>query len=459
MRRNENAEIASLEGSKRPTIYICIEQKNREYDEKLLLAAELTLKGYRCYIGTHAAIWGLLRVKNEQSGIYFDKGTQLPIIMNWIKTKCKYFVVMDVELGPVIRNVDLMFSPFNDFPAISRLYPGSDEIIDRFLCIGPRIFEGARAAFPKNVSVAVMTGWPRMDIWENIGSELYKREIASIRNKHGKFLLFASDFTFITDPGIYGSREEELSHFGWNLKTNFDFFMKTVEILKVWDENPNVPAVILRPHISEDPRVWKKALGNTTKTHVIHSGDITQWILASEGLIHRGSTTAVQAVLANKPTYFLAESTNFDGNEITHQISNFTVGKEFPPVPQFNLPINLETRSQQLQILEKVLFRTARSSTQEVIDVLQNLIDTPTLSHSRMKLIFDQINIRSFRRLVGLLRHELRWKFKLTTAPSQLHFTPFGLGPFEVKRMLNLNEKYNEIRVRRMTINLWEFTL
>ena len=93
IRRDENAEIASLEGSKRPTIYICIEQKNREYDEKLLLAAELTLKGYRCYIGTHAAIWALLRVKNEQSGIYFDKGTQLPIIMNWIKTKCKYLYV------------------------------------------------------------------------------------------------------------------------------------------------------------------------------------------------------------------------------------------------------------------------------------------------------------------------------------------------------------------------------
>ena len=135
---NSQPSGSSLTILQRPTVYICVEQKNREYDEKILLASDLALRGFRCYVGTHAAIWALLRTKRDRSGIYFDKGTQLPEVMDWIKTKCDYIVVLDVELGPAVRNIDLMFSAFETYPEISRLYPGSNLTVDTFLCIGPR---------------------------------------------------------------------------------------------------------------------------------------------------------------------------------------------------------------------------------------------------------------------------------------------------------------------------------
>ncbi len=443
----------------KPTVYICIEQKNREYDEKILLAANLVLHGFRCYVGTHAAIWALLRTKKERSGIYFDKGTQLPEVMDWIKTKCDYIVVLDVELGPVVRNIDLMFSAFETYPEISRLYPGSNLTVDRYLCIGPRIFEGASKVFNVKEERAIMTGWPRVDIWGELGLDLYSKEIANIRKKYGPFLLFASDFNWITDPGSNGSLTSGLGDYGWDRQTNFNFFKKTVEILKKWDQDPTVPKIIVRPHISEDPRVWKKELGPVDKTQVIHSGDITQWILASEGLIHRGSTTSVQAVIGNRFTYFLAEATKFDENEISHQISDFVVSENETPKFHLSKPRGVEEEHRLNMILDKVIFRSSQSATQEIIKALTELKTSSILSHRRKNLLVSQFNVKSFKRLLGLIRHEISWKLKMTETAAQLHYTPSGLGKFEIERMMCLRKEFKQIRVRRMSINLWEFSL
>lgn len=442
-----------------PTVYICVEQKNREYDEKILLAAELSLQGFRCYVGTHAAIWSLLRIKKERSGIYFDKGTQLPEVMAWIKTKCNYFVVMDVELGPAVRNVDLMFSPFQKYPEISRLYPSSELIVDRFLCIGPRIYEGASKVFNIDSKRAIMTGWPRVDIWGELGLDLYAKDIAKIRNKFGSFLLFASDFTWITEPGPNGNLTLGSSNYGWDRSANFNFFKRTVAILKAWDQDPNVPKIIVRPHISEDPRIWKKALGTTLKTHVIHNGEITQWILASKGLIHRGSTTCVQAVIGNRYTYFLAEASSYNENEITHQISDYLVSLNQPPVIIPSASQESGKVSNSSEILDTVIFRSGKSAVSEVVNALKDLDTSTTLPHGRKALLLSQFNFQSTRRALGLIRHELAWKLNLTDVASQLHYTPSGLGVFEIKRMLSLRKEYNRLQVRKMTINLWEISL
>ena len=456
---NSQPRRNSSTNAQKPTVYICVEQKNREYDEKILLAAALALQGFRCYVGTHAAIWALLRTKKERSGIYFDKGTQLPEVMDWIKTKCDYIVVMDVELGPVVRNIELMFSAFETYPQISRLYPGSNLTVDRFLCIGPRVFTGASKVFNVNEEKAIMTGWPRVDIWGGLGLDLYSEEITNIRKTHGAFLLFASDFGWITDPGSNGNLTLGLSDYGWDRETHFNFFKKAVEILKKWDQDPNVPKIIVRPHISEDPRIWKKALGKMLKTPVIHSGDITQWILASEGLIHRGSTACVQAAIGNRLTYFLAEATKFDDNEISHQISDFIVSENEPP--EFYLlkqrVAGIERKVN--QVLDKVIFRSSQSATQEVIRVLMELKTSSIHSHVRKTLLISQFNFKSFKRLLGLIRHEVVWKLNLTEAASQLHYTPSGLGVFEIKRMMSLRKEYNQLQIRRMSINLWEFSL
>ena len=441
----------------RPTVYICVEQKNREYDEKILLSAELSLQGYRCYVGTHAAIWALLRTKKNPSGIYFDKGTQLPKIMSWIKTKCEQLIIMDVELGPNVRDVDIMFSPMENY-ASSRLYPGSKKFIDKFLCVGPRVFKSASKAFENTETKVLMTGWPRADIWERVGVDLYVNEITKIQKQFGAFLLFASDFGLISDPGMHG---DHLVGGGndWDLRTNYNYFLKTISILKTWDADPLVPRIIVRPHISEDPRIWKKELGKTTKTLVVHTGDAMPWILASEGLINRGSTTAIQAVLSGKETYFVEEAAKVNSDEFTHQLSSWKVGIKSPPVSKFPHKNDSKMKSAQLKVLEKILFRPENGATSEIIDALKASITLLIPPHNRNVLLKSQLRISTIKRALGLLRHEMAWKLKLTNSASQLHYTPLGLGTFEIKRMLKTRREYNGLNVRRMTVNLWEVSL
>ena len=438
----------------RPTVYICIEQKNREYDEKILLAAELGMQNFRCYIGTHAAIWALLRTKKERSGIYFDKGTQLPETMKWIKSVCEYIVIMDVELGPVVKNIDYMFSPFLDYPHLSRLYPESEKSIDKYLCIGPKIFDHAIEAFGKDREKVVMTGWPRMDLWEGLGSELYSKDIIKIRRKHGKFLLFASNFTSISDPG-----REDISDIEWEIKSlNFDLFSKTISILKIWDKDPNVPKIIIRPHISEDAQIWKIALGKLKKTFIIHKGDITPWLFASEGLIHRGSTTSIQAELGNKNTYYISEVAENGDDDVSQRISRYIVGTGSSPrfYPSY---VNLDAdRLKSRKILESVLFFSPSGATQEVVDSLVDLNSVPIEKHRANKLRVSQFNKKAALRALGLVKHELTWKLSLTRLPSQLHNTPWGLGLLRIKKVMKLKSKYQQLNVRLITFNLWEIS-
>lgn len=113
----------------RQTVYICVEIKNRELDSQVLLAANLALEGFRCIIGSHASIFAVLKAKKGKGGIFFDKGTLPSSKMKWIRTKCESIVVMDQELGPPLENP---IEHLEGWP--SRIYPETDELIDKYLC-------------------------------------------------------------------------------------------------------------------------------------------------------------------------------------------------------------------------------------------------------------------------------------------------------------------------------------
>ena len=441
-----------------PNVYICIEQKNREYDAQLLLAAELSLQGFRCYVGTHAAIWALLKTSKQRSGIYLDKGTQLPRIMEWVRTKSEYLVIMDVELGPVIRNIDLMFSDFRKYPKITRLYNGSIELMDLFLCIGPKVYEGARKAFVGYENKVLTSGWPRVDIWEHFGVQLYRDEISAIQKKYGSFLLFTSDFTDISRPKLSESQDVRKLEDGWDPDKNFDFFLRTVSILKQWDSDSRVPKIVIRPHISEDPRIWNRELGSLKKTVVVHQGDLTPWILASKGVIHRGSTAAIQATLGKKPTFYLERANNLDRDHPSIQVSSYFVDEKNIPVLNVSNELAMSLQKIKDEYLSKVVYFPQGGATRNVVRILSTLEPTPIERSEIFSLLKSQFTLASISRMLGLIKHELLWSLKLTKFASQLHYTPGGLGNFEIKRMLKMKPEYDAKKARRMTVNLWEIS-
>ena len=80
------------------TLYLPVEIKQREYDAQILLAANAAIKGYRVFLGTHAAIYALLRTNKIPTGILLDKGMPSRERLLWLREKCDEIWVMDAEV-------------------------------------------------------------------------------------------------------------------------------------------------------------------------------------------------------------------------------------------------------------------------------------------------------------------------------------------------------------------------
>jgi hypothetical protein len=84
-------------------------------------------------------------------------------------------------------------------------------------------------------------------------------------------------------------------------------------MLKNYDKIKNCPLIIVRPHPSEDLAAWKNVSKNLKNIKVIYEGEITPWINASSGLIHRGCTSAIQAYLRGLPIgYLVSKNSRID---------------------------------------------------------------------------------------------------------------------------------------------------
>jgi surface carbohydrate biosynthesis protein len=441
---------------KQPTIYIGIEIKNREYDSQILLALSAVLRGYRVYVGTHAAIYSLIRKKKQKDGIFLDKSTQPKNRILWNREHVEYYCVLDAELSPIlVEDTARKALP-------SRIYPGTENLIDKFLVAGPVIEKVAKEYFGNNATLVKMTGWPRIEMWMGNTEYLYQEEILDIRGKFGKFLLFASSFGNVRDPLVTqhlsnadSIRETELNSLETMIQ-QYSNFKETVKLLQKWDADKSVPPIVVRPHTTEPISVWEKELGRLRKTHVIQEGDISPWVIAAEGLIHNGSTSAVQAFYCKKTIFKLKHLSNESISQVPTTVSKYLVDEESVFL-DFNFS-QLETNPEyKPEILGKHIFNPMNGAVASIIDLFDSLTAKPSLRHTRLQLWLSQLNMKSLRRALGLFRDEIYWNLGKTNINSQLHFVPGGLDRKRINLFLKIHPKFAKIRYRRMTINLWEF--
>ena len=440
----------------KPTIYICLEIKNREYESQILLAADAVLRGYRVYLGTHAAVYALIKTKKSKNGIFLDKSTQPLDRMIWVRERCEALCVLDVELGPTILESDLR----GNF--ISRIYKDTEKLIDKFMVVGPAVEQVAKEHFTQDRSKIIKTGWPRIDLWVKQGELIHKDTIASIRDKYGDFLLFTSSFGIIRDPNLTGTLKnaDTINATSLNSIGTFDLqfsnFKKTIELIKKWDANLNVPAIVIRPHPAEPLSIWRRELGKLQKTFIVSDGEVTPWILASLGIIHQGSTSAIQAYYAKKPVLMLTELTNPVFKPVVSSISSYLLdsSSQFSGYNFSRIEKNPEFDP---TFLNQTIFNPKDGSIRRIIDVFDELKVRPISHHRRAPLLISQLSRKSLRRAVGLLRDEIYWNLGKTNINSQLHFVPGGLDKKRIEMVLKIDSAFSKVKYRRMTINLWEF--
>jgi surface carbohydrate biosynthesis protein len=439
----------------KPVIYICIEIKNREYVSQIFLSLKAALKGYRVYLGTHAAIYSLLRTKKTRTGIFLDKSLQPESRMKSVLKSVEYFCVLDAELSPYFTEEYWM----EEIPG--RIYPNSDELVDKFLVVNEEIAKVAAFHFTEQKSKVVVTGWPRIELWRGLNSEIYSHEVLKIQEKYGKFLLFASNFGNLQNPidtesiSAVPPKTTKESNLESQIQ-NYKNFKEAIKMIRKWDADPSMPTIIIRPHPSERISIWRKELKKTKKTFVVRGGPISPWVLASNGVIQHRSTVSIEAFLSGKPVFALVLSEKQQNYQNGWFLSKYLLDKNTKNIGRNFEGVELNP-DHDPEIVKSLLPDFEVSSTDSILKLFDQLLSKSEKRHSSIKLILGKVQLISLRRGLGLVRDEIYWFLRKTNINPQSHFVPRGLDVKTIKMIAQADTEFRGVRFKRISINLWMF--
>jgi surface carbohydrate biosynthesis protein len=305
-----------VSGDRRPVLFLPVEVKVREFRAKLLVAGLAARAGFRVYVGSKTAIRNAMVSRPDRKGVFFGKGGDRFPVLDEVKRHCEWLVVQDEEIGPGMTVPEVersLRSRFGEDVAalVDEVYLFSDSNL--------RTLEGVR---PGLAARAVVTGWPRVDLWHERLRGPDEAIAQRLRARHGDFVLFSSNYKVNsaeqrdqrlaiareqyeeTPAHLRGDRPVE-DDFGTLATHRFAAYERAVEVLREVAAAPG-PTIVVRPHPAEDPRRWRDALAGIDRIRVVYEGEIGPWLLAARGLLHTGCTTALQAVAYGAPCGYLA---------------------------------------------------------------------------------------------------------------------------------------------------------
>ncbi len=283
-------------------IFIPIELPVRELSSSAMLASYLSSKGMKVVIGSQLDIKNL--ALNSKKTIYLDKtlySAHNNFYSNLSKKNIKIFCD-DIEASgchvPEIysqarfsqKNIDLAKGIFfwgkDDFNAVKKFYDISD-----MKCFKRGSF---RTFFWKNYS-------------QNIPSNIKKMN--ALKEKYGDFVFIPSNFGGSMRPdgteGVINQAKKNYPHLLDKILKRIDHIEKRREIfmrdvIKVADSFKHIN-FIFRPHPNEEICRWIKILPKRKNLFIEYEGSVTEYIMASDVIIHSGCTSAFEAYFYKKP--------------------------------------------------------------------------------------------------------------------------------------------------------------
>lgn len=314
---------------KKKTVYIAIELKVREFLSQILLAYDLIKQDYRVYLGSKDEIIELLKYKKNTGGIFLYKAGLHKNLIKIIKKKINLHTVLDQEACP----------GFPNYMYTNELIPGSfhketEKTLDLYFTANKKIENIANKRLKNIRGKVVNSGWPRIDLWQKKYEFVYQDLINKLKKKYGNYIIFVSDMGYIDDDylaqaqekGPWGANKKQKKKYVKDLpvkaKIVYEEFKLIVNLLKKILKKYKKQKIIIRAHPSENPESWKKIF-NKYKNAIIKSpiDDIAPYIMASSGMLHRGCTTSLQAMCANKPLGFIHLKKSEKINQLTFKLS------------------------------------------------------------------------------------------------------------------------------------------
>ena len=287
-------------------VFIPIEIKPREFISQLLLSAELAKIGFRVYLGTKKTIDELVENKTDNKGVYLYKGGGGSINkFKRLSKRVKSIAVLDQEISPNAIDSGVIIK--------NRFVKGCLKYVSRLYYVGSEARKKAVEVLEDiDPDLIKNYGWPRVDIWKEDFHHIWNDQIKDIKKRFPQpYILFSSDFGCNTEKLLHErclalekrGRKKTTKDIIWFkdlYSNNFKKFIEFIDFLPLLDADKDIPTIIIRPHPAEDHSSWQEKVKNLSKVHVVYEGDVSPWILASEGVLHRGCTSSIEAAISKK---------------------------------------------------------------------------------------------------------------------------------------------------------------
>jgi surface carbohydrate biosynthesis protein len=387
-------------------IYLEVEVYNREFKARMLLGCYAALKGFDIYL-MHRSEIHYLGINNMISpGIIFmkDANSTNEISNNIYELKKKGFVItsQDEESG-------IAFDDYNDF--IKRRFPNENtfEYLEYFFCWGKRDQTELEKKF-KNKTQYINSGSPRIDLLSNKFYDIDDKKKIHDKYNVKNFILIPTNISFPIGLRRIADAYEGFASEKKNLEWSEEYFFTKniqqltllkyfVDLIRLLVRGQKKYDIILRPHPNEKIEDWEKFISIRQKNFkIIKDGYLSDFIFASEAVIHNGCTSSIEAKLMNKriisfePVKFIK---NYD-KIFTNSLGKICINKESVLEEVINLdsaqkisnPINQK-------ILDELNFRinysTSAIGCQNIVELFKKIREKNNLEVNFFKI--KKINI------------------------------------------------------------------
>jgi surface carbohydrate biosynthesis protein len=297
----------------KPTLLIPVELQVRELEPKLLLACVAANRGFTSVIGPRREMH--FYIPSYRKSIYLSKSTTSASnnVFRHMKRLGYEIVVWDEEA--------LVALP-QKFYFRHRLSSEALVYVSHLFAWGE---ENAKLwrnypQMPEEIPIHI-TGNPRGDLLRAELKGYYQKEVETLRQTYGDFLLINTNFNLVNayypemnmlmpspiageaplltrrsiSLGLDREYAEGFTAYKWAILEDFEKLIPALE-----KSFPDY-TIVIRPHPAEKQEVYKKLAAKCKRVQVVHKGNVVPWLLAARALIHNGCTTGIEAYAVGTP--------------------------------------------------------------------------------------------------------------------------------------------------------------
>ena len=289
-----------------PTLYLPIEETNRELDSKLLIALELLGDGVTVIVGRNP-----LFVANFAS---MPRGAVLFKGMNAVPAFVMKHAVGDGHVALATDEEGLGLA--ESHVMVRNMDPSTASYCHIFFAQGRRHAEAMTLRIPDAADRIRIVGNARLDLLREPFRSVYLEEASGHRRAHGDYVMVDTNFGAINSQwGDSEAFRKVLERVGW-LDSSKAFDREYYE-RRIRTENANITLIrrvlerlseqfpditfIIRPHPAERDAPWRKAYGEHANIRVTAEGSHIPWLLGSKLMLHAGCTTGLEAEVLETP--------------------------------------------------------------------------------------------------------------------------------------------------------------